>query len=175
MCQQSSKRMFMTEFLLESPQDPATYQEGQESPSFFEWPQLQQLFEEDENMKMVCFDQRATGHCRRKPTGLLTNLPMMERLEHCKEVQLIQLVESFVREWQHRGAGPNGRRALFVPSVFFEGDAQGGRRPVQVAKLDLDRCSMCRLVATAVLESKRWAHDIPSKIQNSFCGPHPGH
>ena len=98
MCQQSSKRMFMTEFLLESPQDPATYQEGQESPSFFAWPQLQQLFEEDENMKMVCFDHRATGHCRRKPTGLLTNLPMMERLEHCKEVQLIQLVESFVRD-----------------------------------------------------------------------------
>ena len=87
MSEQSPKRRFRTGFLLESPQDPATYldtTEGQESPSFFEWPQLQQLLGEDEPMKMVCFDQGATGHCRRKPTGLLTNLPMMEQLEFCK-------------------------------------------------------------------------------------------
>ena len=50
MSEQSLKKKGMTGFLLESPQDPATYldtAEGQESPSFFEWPQLQRLLEED--------------------------------------------------------------------------------------------------------------------------------
>lgn len=56
---------------------------GQENPSYFERPQLQQLLE-DETMKMFNFDQGSTGHPRRKPTGVLSNLPMLEQLEQCQ-------------------------------------------------------------------------------------------
>lgn len=54
---------------MESPQDPATYletEEGQENPSFFEWPLLQRLVEEEE-LKLIQMDQGATGCVRRKP------------------------------------------------------------------------------------------------------------
>ena len=77
----------LTGFLLESPRDPASYlesEEDRENPSYFEWPQLQQLLEEDETMRMINFDQGSTGHPRRKPTGVLSNLPMLEQLEHCQ-------------------------------------------------------------------------------------------
>ena len=77
----------LTGFLLESPRDPASYLESEEdrqNPSYFEWPQLQQLLEEDETMRMINFDQGATGHPRRKPTGVLSNLPMLEQLELCQ-------------------------------------------------------------------------------------------
>ena len=61
-------------FLLESPQDPASYmgegtEEGHEHPSFFEWPLLKRMAQEY-GMSMVSFDQGRTGHCRRKPTSL---------------------------------------------------------------------------------------------------------
>ena len=144
MCQQSPKRRFTTGFLLESPQDPATYMdtpEGQESPSFFEWPQLQQLLEEDENMRMVCFDQGATGHCRRKPTGLLTNLPMMEQLEHCKGGgatdpiggELSQRMAAS-RSWSEWSPGFVRATQYSLKEMLKEDDD-----PVQVAKLDLDQ------------------------------------
>ena len=58
----------LTGFLLESPRDPASYSESEEdreNPSYFEWPQLQQLLEEDETMRMINFDQGSTGHPRR--------------------------------------------------------------------------------------------------------------
>ena len=134
---------FKTGFLLESPQDPSTYldtPESRESPSFFEWPQLQQLLEEDETMKMVCFDQGATGHCRRKPTGLLTNLPMMEQLEFCKGGgatdpicgDLSQRMATS-RSWSEWSSGlVRAIQYSLKEMLKEENDA------VQVAKLDLD-------------------------------------
>ena len=71
-----------TGYLFETPQDPASYvpdEEGREQPSFLEFPEVRALVE-DYGMKLVTFDQGRTGHERRKPTSLVTNLPGMEQL-----------------------------------------------------------------------------------------------
>ena len=82
LAEENRKSSIRTGFLLESPMDPADYltgPEAEETPSYFEWPQLRQMLEA-ESMLIVNFDQGSTGHERRKPTGLLTNLPLMEQL-----------------------------------------------------------------------------------------------
>ena len=53
-------------FLLESPQDPASYmgegaEAGHEHPSFFEWPVLRRMIEEY-GMSLVSFDQGRMEH-----------------------------------------------------------------------------------------------------------------
>ena len=73
---------YETGYLFETPQDPASYlpdDEGREQPSFLEFPEVRALVE-DYGMKLVTFDQGRTGHERRKPTSLVTNLPGMEQL-----------------------------------------------------------------------------------------------
>ena len=57
---------------------------GQEHPSFFEWPLLKRMVEEY-GMSMASFDQGRTGHSRRKPTSLLTNLRHLEDLDGLRE------------------------------------------------------------------------------------------
>ena len=69
-------------FLLEHPMDVADYLDGEETevvPSIWEWPELK-AFQEKYGMSLVKFDQGRTGHVRRKPTCLMTNLPKMNEL-----------------------------------------------------------------------------------------------
>ena len=73
---------YETGFLFETPQDPESYlpeEEGRELPPFLEFPEIRALVEEH-NMELVSFDQGRTGHERRKPTSLVTNLPGMGQL-----------------------------------------------------------------------------------------------
>ena len=81
-----SGRGLETGFLLETPQDPATYlpdQEGLQHPSFLEFPELCTLLEED-GMELISFDQGAMGHQRRKPTSIITNLPGLVQLRELR-------------------------------------------------------------------------------------------
>ena len=76
-------------FLLESPQDPATYlqnNQGDDAASFWAWEETDMFHEMfmEEGMKKVSFDQKVFGHCQRKPTTCLTNLPDMETLHECR-------------------------------------------------------------------------------------------
>ena len=63
-------------FLLESPEDPACYLDGNEAmnmPSFWNFPEMQNLVGLG-GLNLAAFDQGALGHPRRKPTKVLTNL-----------------------------------------------------------------------------------------------------
>ena len=54
----------VTAFLLETPQDPASYlpeEEGADCPSFLEFPEVKSLVEK-EGMDLISFDQGRTGH-----------------------------------------------------------------------------------------------------------------
>ena len=71
-------------FLMEHPDDPKMYLDANqhpvdEYPSVWEWPEIQ-AFAQLHKMSFVAFDQGATGHKRKKPTRLLTNLNGMEEL-----------------------------------------------------------------------------------------------
>ena len=71
-------------FLMEYPEDPKMYLDANqhpvdEYPSMWEWPEIQ-AFAQLHKMSFVAFDQGATGHKRKKPTRLLTNLNGMEEL-----------------------------------------------------------------------------------------------
>ena len=72
-----------TGFFMESPEDPRDYlEDGEEAeicPSFFNFKEIQQ-FVGHENMIYFAFDQGQTGHRRRKPTGIVTNLPDLGQL-----------------------------------------------------------------------------------------------
>lgn len=72
-----------TGFLLESPEDPGKNKPGSVMPSFWNWEELQILTSE-EGMNMINFDQRPMGHCRKKPTTLITNLPNMLELQELR-------------------------------------------------------------------------------------------
>ena len=72
-------------FLMEHPEDPLDYidvkanPEAASYPSVWEWPEVQE-FSQRHGLRQISFDQGATGHQRRKPTRLLTDLPGMEAL-----------------------------------------------------------------------------------------------
>ena len=72
-----------TGFFMESPEDPKDYLEDEEEakicPSFFNFKEVQQ-FVGKEGLIYFAFDQGQTGHRRRKPTGIVTNLPEMSQL-----------------------------------------------------------------------------------------------
>ena len=70
----------MVGFLLESPRDPAEYTGDSEAPTFWSWPELQQL-QHEEGMMLVTFDQGSCGHPQVKPTSCLTNLPTVCHLQ----------------------------------------------------------------------------------------------
>ena len=70
-------------FLMEHPADPLEYmeeQEGNDYPSIWEWEEIQDFLVKFGLVK-VSFDQGGTGHSRRKPTTLLTNLEGLQQLE----------------------------------------------------------------------------------------------
>ena len=76
-------------FLLESPQDPKTYLSdglGDESASFWAWDETRDFLERfaPQGMGLVQFDQGVFGHCRKKPTTCMTNLPDMSQLDGCR-------------------------------------------------------------------------------------------
>ena len=73
-----------TGFLLESPMDPAHYDErANDSASFWAWPETQQVLQDHahQGMSLIEFDQGALQHPRRKPTGILTNLKELYQLQ----------------------------------------------------------------------------------------------
>ena len=72
-----------TGFLLESPEDPGKNKLRSMMPSFWSWEELQDLASE-EGMNVINFDQRPMGHCRKKPTSILTNLPNMLELQELR-------------------------------------------------------------------------------------------
>ena len=66
-----------TGFLMESPEDPMTYMpegEADELPSFWNWPELQGVAQ-DYGWFWTSLDQGRLGHCKKKPTTLLHNVP----------------------------------------------------------------------------------------------------
>lgn len=65
---------------MESPQDPATFADEPEAPTFWCWDEVVN-FAEEETMQLLSFDQGRLGHPQRKPTSCLTNLPGLEWLE----------------------------------------------------------------------------------------------
>ena len=85
-------------FLLESPQDPKTYLEdgqGDDSASFWAWPETLQFLQEHEccGMSLIHFDQGSFGHVRKKPTTCMTNLPDLEDLNDCRSKGNEKLLE----------------------------------------------------------------------------------
>ena len=71
-----------TLFLLESPEDPANYltpELADEMPSFWQFPELQDL-QREPGFNLISFDQGTMGHRRCKPTSLLCNVPQLQEL-----------------------------------------------------------------------------------------------
>lgn len=79
-------------FVLESPEDPATYAQEHEAPSFWAWPEMA-YFQRAYSMFMFNFDQGRLGHKQVKPTGCMTNLHELEWLneQRCSGPQGSQL------------------------------------------------------------------------------------
>ena len=67
-------------FVLESPEDPAAYDEkASEFPSFWDWEEVKQ-FQLRHDMNLISFDQGCLGHSQRKPTSCLGNMEGLEVL-----------------------------------------------------------------------------------------------
>ena len=76
-----------TMFAMESPEDPMNYlgqDETEEMPSFWMFPEVEALLQE-ENFRLISFDQSRMGHKRRKPTSLLTNMVPLQELDELRE------------------------------------------------------------------------------------------
>ena len=80
MAQSHNENPLPVGFLMESPQDPSTYANEPEAPSFWCWEEVED-FARDEKMKLISLDQGSLGHPQRKPTSCLTNLPGLEGLD----------------------------------------------------------------------------------------------
>ena len=70
-----------TEFMVETPEDPATYREGDNMPTFTVWPEVIQVLETDLKLRRVSIDQGALGHARKKPTCLWSSIPEVTQLD----------------------------------------------------------------------------------------------
>ena len=70
-----------TEFMVETPEDPATYREGENIPTFTVWPEVVQVLEKDLKLKRISVDQGALGHARKKPTCLWSSIPEVVQLD----------------------------------------------------------------------------------------------
>ena len=80
MAQSHNENPLPVGFLMESPQDPSTYANEPESPSFWCWEEVEG-FAKEGKMKLISLDQGSLGHPQRKPTSCLTNLPGLEGLD----------------------------------------------------------------------------------------------
>ena len=68
-------------FLLESPEDPLSYDDSVPNcPSFWDWDELVE-FKEKHQLDLISFDQGCVGHPQKKPTSCLTNLTMVMELQ----------------------------------------------------------------------------------------------
>ena len=70
-----------TEFMVETPEDPAKYREGENIPTFTVWPEVTQVLEKDLKLKRISVDQGALGHVRKKPTCLWASIPEVKQLD----------------------------------------------------------------------------------------------
>ena len=66
-------------FGMESPEDPAAVFGEEDAPSFWAWREVEDT-KRQFGLTSVSFDQGEYGHVQRKPTTLLTNLPLMSQL-----------------------------------------------------------------------------------------------
>lgn len=55
-----------TEFMVETPEDPAYYRDGENMPSFTVWPEVKQVLEVDLGLKRTSVEHGALGHERKK-------------------------------------------------------------------------------------------------------------
>ena len=107
-------------------------------PSFFEWPLLRRMVEEY-GMSLVSFDQGRTGHSRRKPTSLLTNLRHLEDLDGLRGGGSADPVEGGLQErmkasrsWARWSSGLVKAIGLALNLRF------GGRAHIGLAKMDVE-------------------------------------
>ena len=98
-------------------------------PSFFEWPLLRRMVEY--GMSLVSFDQGRTGHSRRKPTSLLTNLRHLEDLADPVEGGLEERMKAS-RSWARWSSGLVKAIGLALNLQF------GGRAHFGLAKMDVE-------------------------------------
>ena len=72
-------------YLMEHPSDPQTFMDDPDDsyPSVWQWPEIH-LISELLGLHQVYFDQGPLGHCRRKPTTLLTNAAVPEWLSEMR-------------------------------------------------------------------------------------------
>ena len=70
-----------TEFMVETPEDPASYREGDNMPTFTVWPEVTQVLEKDLKLRRISGDQGALGHARKKPTCLWSSIPEVIQLD----------------------------------------------------------------------------------------------
>ena len=70
---------------MEHPSDPQTFMDDPNDsyPSIWQWPEIR-MISETLGLRQVCFDQGPLGHCRRKPTTLLTNAAVPEWLSEMR-------------------------------------------------------------------------------------------
>ena len=60
--------------MAETPEDPETYREGANMPTFTVWPEVKQVLEADLRLKRISIEQGALGHARKKPTCLRSSI-----------------------------------------------------------------------------------------------------
>ena len=72
----------MVGFLLESPEDPLSYDDRiPDCPSFWDWEELKE-FQRNHQLDLISFDQGIVGHPQKKPTSCMTNLGMVLELNN---------------------------------------------------------------------------------------------
>ena len=74
-----------TEFMVETPEDPATYREGENIPTFTVWPEVVQVLEKDLKLRRISVDQGALDHARKKPTCLWSSIPEVVQLDGLRD------------------------------------------------------------------------------------------
>lgn len=126
------------QFVLESPEDPASYTGEQEAPTFWAWPEMLQR---NSNLVCVFCSLIRAGWDKTKPTGCLTNLKglfyldQLRRLHPQGEPLREGLQARFQQTSQWSARAPGFKKAIRDSLVELWGEhARSGLRGPQIKK-----------------------------------------
>ena len=109
-----------TEFMVETPEDPATYREGENIPTFTMWPEVVQVLEKDLKLRRISVDQGALGHARKKPTCLWSSIPEVVQLDGLRDSRSSTTwpmhLDQALLEWKSLAAWAEGLKQTVADS-----------------------------------------------------------
>ena len=132
-----------TEFMVETPEDPANYREGENIPTFTVWPEVTQVLEKDLKLKRISVDQGALGHARKKPTCLWSSVPEVVQLDGLRDGRSSTLwpthLDQALLESKSLAAWAVGLKQVVVDSWQTQGEDRSGGHQLGMVPAHLER------------------------------------